>query len=164
MAQESHDQNFKNLFLDFPQEALEWILPQTLQQWGPIRQIEFLRQEPKKRKLSDSFLALDMPILFSFEAQQILLWLVDFQEDKAKFSIYKLLRYQETVMIAQVLKEEGIREGKQLGIREGIQEGIQEGNLKLLSRQLAKKYHRSSEEVVALLEGLSAEDFLELGE
>ena len=34
-----------------------------------------------------------MPILFIFEHRQVLLWLVEFQEDKNKFSIYKLLRY-----------------------------------------------------------------------
>ncbi|MBF0121625.1 MAG: hypothetical protein HQK79_22565 [Desulfobacterales bacterium] len=93
MLQESHDHNFKNLFLDFPKEALDWILPQALQQYGNIRQIEFLRQEPRKRKLSDSHFALDIPILFTFEYTQVLLWVVEFQEDKTKFSIYKLLHY-----------------------------------------------------------------------
>jgi hypothetical protein len=34
-----------------------------------------------------------MPILFSFERHQLLLWLTEFQEDKSKFSIHKLLRY-----------------------------------------------------------------------
>ena len=34
-----------------------------------------------------------MPILFEFERRQLLLWLVEFQEDKSKFSIYKVLRY-----------------------------------------------------------------------
>lgn len=29
MAQQSHDHNFKNLFLDFPKESLEWSLPQA---------------------------------------------------------------------------------------------------------------------------------------
>lgn len=60
----------------------------------------------------------------------------------------EMWEHKETVMIAQLLKEEG----------------IQEGNLKFLSRLLAKKYHRSSETIAVLLEGLSAEDFLELGE
>ncbi len=50
---ESHDHHFKNLFQDFPEEALEWILPQIQQNWGKLRKVEFLRQEPKKRKLSD---------------------------------------------------------------------------------------------------------------
>ena len=93
MTQESHDHNFKNVFLDFPKEALEWLLPQVLKEWGPVRHVEFVRQEPKKRKLSDSHLVLDMPILFSFDQHQLLLWLVEFQEDKSKFSVYKILHY-----------------------------------------------------------------------
>jgi len=45
-------------------------------------------------------LVLDLPILFHFENQQLLLWLVEFQEDKSKFSIYKLLRYATDMMEA----------------------------------------------------------------
>jgi len=37
---------------------------------------------------------------FFFENQQLLLWLVEFQEDKTKFSIYKLLRYTTDLMEA----------------------------------------------------------------
>ncbi len=55
--------------------------------------MEFVRQEPKKRNLSDRGLVLDLPILFTFGKRQLLLWLVEFQEDTTKFSIYKLLRY-----------------------------------------------------------------------
>ena len=100
MTKQSHDHNFKNLFLDFPKETLEWFFPQAQQNWGQVRKVEFIRQEPKKRKLSEPSLALDMPILFFFENQQLLLWLVEFQEDKAKFSIYKLLRYTTDLMEA----------------------------------------------------------------
>ncbi|ACN15613.1 conserved hypothetical protein [Desulforapulum autotrophicum HRM2] len=94
----SHDHNFKNLFLDFPKETLDWFFPQAGQSWGKVLDVEFLRQEPKKHNLSDSSLELDMPILFNFENQQLLLWLVEFQEDKSKFSIYKLLRYTTDLM------------------------------------------------------------------
>lgn len=96
----SHDQNFKNLFLDFPEEALEWILPEALESCGKILKIEFPRQEPKKWNLSDAHLALDMPILFIFENRQLVLWLVEFQEDKAGFSVYRLLRYLTDLMEA----------------------------------------------------------------
>ncbi|MDM8539265.1 hypothetical protein QUF70_21125 [Desulfobacterales bacterium HSG17] len=72
---------------------MEWVLPETLNQFGSIQDIIFIRQEPKKYKLSDSHLALDMPILFNFEKRQVLLWLLEFQEEKYKFSIYRLLHY-----------------------------------------------------------------------
>ena len=100
MPQQSHDHNFKNLFLDFPKESLEWLFPQAQENWGQVRNIEFVRQEPKKRKLSDPSLVLDLPILFSFDDHQLLLWLVEFQEDKARFSIHKLLRYTTDLMEA----------------------------------------------------------------
>ena len=93
-----HDHHFKNLFLDFPGEALSWLLPEAIHNYGKLRHIEFVRQQPGKRKLSDHSLELDMPILFTFEAGKILLWLVEFQEDKRRFSIYRLLRYVTDLM------------------------------------------------------------------
>ena len=96
----SHDSNFKNLFKDFPSETLKWLFPQAEQTWGKIVSIDFTSPEPKKHRLSDAGLVLDLPILFHFENQQLLLWLVEFQEDKSKFTIYKLLRYTTDMMEA----------------------------------------------------------------
>lgn len=31
---QSHDHNFKYVFLDFPRKALTWLLPETLQEQG----------------------------------------------------------------------------------------------------------------------------------
>ncbi len=95
---EPHDHNFKNVFLDFPKEALAWLLPEGFRDYGELIRFDFIRQEPRKRKLFDPHLSLDMPILFTFEAAKILLWLVEFQEDKQKFSIYRLLRYTTDLM------------------------------------------------------------------
>jgi len=95
---ESHDQNFKNIFLDFPEEALDWILPQAKKDWGKIWNIDFPRQETRKYKLTDGHFNLDMPILYYFEKNKVLVWLVEFQEDKEKFSIYKLLHYTTDLM------------------------------------------------------------------
>jgi hypothetical protein len=113
----SHDHNFKNMLLDFPKETLEWILPDIPAKMGEIRNVEFVRQEPGKRRLSDAHLSLDMPILFTFDQRQVLLWLVEFQEDKNRFSIYRLLRYvtdlleqyPEALVIPTVLFTERIK-------------------------------------------------------
>jgi hypothetical protein len=86
------------VFRYFPKEALAWLLPEALDAYGQLEHIEFVRQELKKRKLSDTHLSLDMPILFRFAAGQLLLWLVEFQEDKQRFSIYRLLRYTTDMM------------------------------------------------------------------
>ncbi len=85
MPQESHDHNFKNVFLDFPRESLELFYPQALELYGDLQEITFVRQEPRKRRLSDSALALDMPILFRFARGSLLLWLVEFQEDMRRY-------------------------------------------------------------------------------
>ena len=98
MTSQSHDHNFKNLLLDFPKEALEFFFPEALEAWGNIQKITFVRQEPKKHHLSDASLELDMPILFQFKEKTLLLWLVEFQEDKGRFSIHKLMRYTADLM------------------------------------------------------------------
>ena len=41
MTKQSHDHNFKNLFLDFPKETLELFFPQAEQNWGHMRKVEF---------------------------------------------------------------------------------------------------------------------------
>ena len=73
--------------MDFPQKALEWLLPDIPANLGKLRKVVFVRQEPRKRRLTDAHLSLDMPVLYTFENGQVLLWLVEFQEDK------KLYRY-----------------------------------------------------------------------
>ena len=73
MPGKPHDDNFKNLFLDFPEESLKWLLPRVLEHWGSVKRVEFVRQEPKKRHLSDRGLVLDLPILFEFDRKRLLL-------------------------------------------------------------------------------------------
>ena len=95
-----HDHNFKNILLDFPVESLQFFFPNALEKWGAVQKITFVRQEPKKHQHSDANLVLDMPILFRFEERSLLLWLVEFQEEKSRFSIHKLMRYTVDLMEA----------------------------------------------------------------
>ena len=67
----SHDHNFKNMLLDFPKETLEWILPDIPAKMGEIRNVEFIRQEPAKRRLSDAHLSLDMSILLMYMQESV---------------------------------------------------------------------------------------------
>jgi len=67
----SHDHNFKNMLLDFPKETLEWILPDIPAKMGEIRNVEFVRQEPGKRRLSDAHLSLDMSILLMYMQESV---------------------------------------------------------------------------------------------
>ncbi|WP_084503118.1 DUF4351 domain-containing protein [Desulfatirhabdium butyrativorans] len=94
----SHDHHFKNLFLDFPEHALQWLQPEAMILYGKLEMITFIRQEPGKHRFSDRGLVLDMPILFSFQKGSLLLWIVEFQEERKSFSIYRLLRYATDMM------------------------------------------------------------------
>ena len=98
MISQSHDPNFKNLLLDFSEASFEFFFSEALEAWGAIQKITFVRQEPKKYHLSDASLELDMSILFEFKEKSLLLWLVEFQEDKGRFSIHKLMRYTADLM------------------------------------------------------------------
>jgi predicted transposase YdaD len=68
----SHDHNFKNVLIDFPQKALEWLLPDIPTNLGKLCKVVFVRQEPRKRQLTDAHLSLDMPVLYTFENGQVL--------------------------------------------------------------------------------------------
>ncbi len=100
MSKLSHDDNFKNMLQDFPEESLEVFFPQAQAAWGKVLEVSFERQEPRKHHLADPGLRLDIPILFTFARHKLLLWLVEFQEDKQKFSIHRLLRYTTDLMEA----------------------------------------------------------------
>lgn len=94
----SHDHHFKNLFLDFPEHALQWLQPEAMILYGKLEMVTFIRQEPGKHHFSDRGLVLDMPILFTFQKGSLLLWIVEFQEERKRFSIYQLLRYSADMM------------------------------------------------------------------
>jgi hypothetical protein len=58
--------------MDFPQKALEWLLPDIPEYLGKLQKVVFVRQEPRKRRLTDAHLSLDMPVLYTFENGQVL--------------------------------------------------------------------------------------------
>ena len=59
----SHDQNFKNLILDYPVQALELFCPQEAIELDASARIVPLRQEQLKERLGDRFRELDIPLL-----------------------------------------------------------------------------------------------------
>jgi hypothetical protein len=94
----SHDQNFKNLLTDLPEESLDLFFPKAKKLWGKVKSVDFPRQETKKRRLRDGHLALDMPIMFHFEKETVVLWMVEFQNKKEDFSIHKIGIYTLEMM------------------------------------------------------------------
>jgi hypothetical protein len=54
--------------------------------------------------------------------------------------------------------------GMQKGMQQGMQQGIHEGALKLLARQIARRFQVSSDSVQPIFAGMSTEQLEELGE
>ena len=58
----------------------------------------------------------------------------------------------------------GIKKGMQQGIQQGMQQGIQQGTMKLLSRQIARRFQVSPDSVHPIFARLTTEQLEELGE
>ena len=59
----NHDQNFKNLILDYPYQALEFFASDESTDLTPDVRITPIRQEQLKERLGDRFHELDVPLL-----------------------------------------------------------------------------------------------------
>ena len=92
----------------------------------------------------------------------------DFIDFYADLSEEEVIRYRDRYLnekgnimgLASVLREEGREEG----IEQGMQQGMQQGAIKLLSRQIARRFRVSSNSVYPMFAGLNTEQLEELGE
>ncbi len=99
----SHDQNFKNLIIDYPKQAIELFAPSEalhIQQAN----ITLLRQEQLKDRLSDRFFELDIPLLLEWPngKREALVFIIEEQTAVASFSVHKLAIY--CLKIAELCK------------------------------------------------------------
>lgn len=91
----SHDQNFKNLILDYPQQALEFFAaPEAMELDNGVR-ITPLRQEQLKNRLGDRFHELDVPLLVEWPdgRREALLFVLEEETKPSRFSIHRLAHY-----------------------------------------------------------------------
>ncbi|MDO5101590.1 MAG: DUF4351 domain-containing protein [Lautropia sp.] len=100
----THDQNFKNLIVDYPVQALQFFVTAEAPQAGDLLEITPIRQELLKDRLSDRFFELDVPLRLEWKdgRREILLFVLEEQSDPRKFSIYKLAVY--CVQLAEQMK------------------------------------------------------------
>lgn len=91
----SYDQNFKNLILDYPQQALAFFAPSEAAHIDDTARITPIRQEQLKNRLGDRFHELDVPLLVEWPdgQRQMLVFLLEEESDPRRFSIYRLGRY-----------------------------------------------------------------------
>ena len=72
--------------------------------------------------------------------------------------------WAEVQKIEEERKMEYVSSVERIGIRKGMQQGMQEEALRLLSRQIARRFQASSDSVQPIFAGLTTEQLEELGE
>ena len=89
-----HDQNFKNLILDYPRESLTFFAPAESASLATA-EITPIRQEQLQARLGDRFRELDVPLLVEWPdgRREALLFVVEEETNPARFSVYRLAHY-----------------------------------------------------------------------
>lgn len=91
----SHDQNFKNLILDYSHQALEFFAASEARHIHPHARITPIRQEQLKNRLGDRFHELDVPLLVEWPdgRREALLFVLEEETNPKRFSIHRLAHY-----------------------------------------------------------------------
>ncbi|WP_089725605.1 hypothetical protein [Candidatus Thiosymbion oneisti] len=91
----SHDQNFKNLILDYPHQALAFFAAEEAADQLSGAEVLPIRQEQLKDRLGDRFRELDVPLLVRWPdgRREALLFVLEEESDPRRFSIHRLVHY-----------------------------------------------------------------------
>jgi len=91
----NHDQNFKNLILDYSRKALEFFAEAEAASIDPGARIIPIRQEQLKERLGDRFRELDIPLLVEWPdgRREALLFVIEEESQPGRFSIHRLAHY-----------------------------------------------------------------------
>ncbi len=91
----NHDQNFKNLILDYPRESLAFFAAREGADLPPAARILPVRQEQLKERLGKRFRELDVPLLVEWPdgENEGILFVVEEQTEPRRFSRHRLARY-----------------------------------------------------------------------
>ena len=91
----SHDQNFKNLILDYPREAIGFFAAVEAQAVDAGARLLPIREEQLKERLGERFRELDVPLLVEWPdgRRAALLFVFEEETNPARFSIHRLAHY-----------------------------------------------------------------------
>ncbi|MCY4566211.1 MAG: hypothetical protein OXE40_17215, partial [Gammaproteobacteria bacterium] len=91
----SHDQNFKNLILDYPLDALAFFAPEEAPAPDDPVRIVPARQEQLKERLGNRFRELDVPLLVEWSdgRREAVLFVLEEETDWRRFSLHRLAHY-----------------------------------------------------------------------
>ena len=83
-----HDQNFKNLILDYPCEALKFFAGEEANDLDKARILP-IRQERLKERLGERFRELDVPLLVEWPngEREVILFVVEEESENRRFSM-----------------------------------------------------------------------------
>jgi len=90
-----HDQNFKNLILDYPREALAFFAEEEAEGIDNSVRVVPVRQEQLKERLGERFRELDVPLLVEWPdgSREALLFVLEEESEVRRFSIHRLAHY-----------------------------------------------------------------------
>lgn len=91
----SHDQNFKNLIVDYPRQALALFAEAEARHLDDSVRIQLLREEQQKERLGERFRELDVPMLVEWPdgRRETILFVLEEETDPSRFSIHRLIHY-----------------------------------------------------------------------
>jgi len=91
----SHDQNFKNLILDYPRQALAFFAAAEAAGVGEDARVLPIRQEQLQERLGERFRELDVPLLVEWPdgRREAILFVLEEESDGRRFSIHRLAHY-----------------------------------------------------------------------
>jgi hypothetical protein len=91
----SHDQNFKNLILDYPQDALAFFAAEEAPLAEDTVEIIPARQEQLQERLGEHYRELDVPLLVTWQdgRREAILFVLEEETDWRRFSLHRLAHY-----------------------------------------------------------------------
>lgn len=89
-----HDQNFKNLILDYPRPALNFFAKPEAEVIPEEAHLLPVRQEQLQDRLGDRFRELDTPLLVAWQnGREAVVFILEEESDPGRFSIHRLVHY-----------------------------------------------------------------------
>ena len=91
----SHDQNFKNLIVDYPEQSLAFLAPDEAPKAGDAVRFVAVREEQLKSDLRERYRRLDVPLLVEWKdgRREAILFAVEEETDPRRFSPLRLIHY-----------------------------------------------------------------------
>ncbi|MGA7980172.1 MAG: hypothetical protein WCA32_08070 [Chromatiaceae bacterium] len=91
----AHDQNFKNLILDYPRHALAFFAAEEARNIATDARVIPIRQEQLQERLGERFRELDIPLLVEWPdgRRAALLFVLEEETEARRFSIHRLAHY-----------------------------------------------------------------------